>query len=126
MRLSTPGAVLGAGALVLVGLLFHAAFPRYEVRSLADGSLVRIDRWTATSDRATAAAGSAWAATTRTGLPDRVSAVTLAKGGLLVLAASGLASWRARRAWRAARVRRRLYSMVSTDAHWIRGMQNAR
>jgi hypothetical protein len=119
MRLSTPGAVLIAGALVLAGCLFHAAFPRYEMKTLNDGAVVRFDRWTAQSELATGDLP-AWAATAaRSPWPAPRSRATVVEGMVLLAACGALASWRARRAWRVARVRRRLDSMIASDASWL-------
>jgi hypothetical protein len=116
MRLSTPGAILVAGAMVLAGFVIHAAFPRYELRALPDGSLVRIDRWTATSRTADSSDVPRWAATAA-GSPrsGRLSVLGIVETGLLVGAAVGLVGWRARRAVRVARVRRRLDHLVAAD-----------
>jgi hypothetical protein len=118
MRISTSGAVLVAGVLVLAGFLFHAAFPRYEMKTLADGSLIRIDRWTAQSAFASDRDVPDWAATVARSPWAHVSSVGLLEGTVLLAAGSGLAGWRARRAWRVARVRRRLQAMVASDAAW--------
>jgi len=116
MRLSTSGAILVAGAMVLAGFVVHAAFPRYELRTLPDGSLVRIDRWTATSQVADSSDLPHWAATAagspRQGGP---SILGIVKTGFVVAAAACLAGWRARRALRVARVRRRLQHLVAAD-----------
>jgi hypothetical protein len=120
MRLSTPGAVLLAGVLVLAGFLFHAAFPRYEMKTLGDGTLVRVDRWTASSESPNSNDLPEWAAiVARTPWPARVSRVTIFEGTVLLAAGGGIASWRARRAWRIARVRRRLHAMVASDSGWL-------
>jgi len=117
MRLSTGGAVLATGVLVLAGFLFHAAFPRYEMKALADGTLVRVDRWTAKSERAADTGVPEWAATTvRATLPARVSRLELFEGTAALAVAGCFASWRARRAWRVAQVRRRLQTMVASDS----------
>jgi len=117
MRLSTPGAVLLAGVLVLVGFLFHAAFPRYEIKILGDGSLVRFDRWTARSEHRNGDLPD-WAATAASRRPAGLSRLTMLEGAAALAACGGVASWRARRAWRVAKVRRRLDSMVAADGGW--------
>lgn len=33
-------------ALVVLALVFHAVFPRYEVHVVADRPILRVDRWT--------------------------------------------------------------------------------
>jgi hypothetical protein len=117
MRLSTSGAVLTAGVLVLTGFLAHAAFPRYEMKTLADGSLVRVDRWTAKSERTDGRAAPEWAATmVRSPWSPHRSNAGLLIGTVLLAGGGGLAGWRARRAWRVAQVRRRLQAMVRSDA----------
>jgi hypothetical protein len=40
---------LGVG-LVIVALLLHALVPRYEIKTLAGGGIVRVDRWTGVVD----------------------------------------------------------------------------
>ena len=116
MRLSTPGAILVAGVMVLAGFVVHAAFPRYELRALPDGSLIRIDRWTATSRIADSSDVPRWAATAaRSPRHGRLSILGIVETGLLVVATACLAGWRARRALRVARVRRRLHHLVAAD-----------
>jgi hypothetical protein len=120
MRLSIPGAVLLAGVLVLAGFLAHAALPRYETKTLADGTLVRVDRWTASSRSSNGANVPEWSATVaRTPWPARISRVTVFEGTVLLAAGGGIASWRVRRAWRVAQVRRRLHAMVASDSGWL-------
>lgn len=117
MRLSTSGAVLAAGVLVLAGFLVYAAFPRYEMKTLTDGSRVRIDRWTATSDLSERRGVPDWAATVvRSPFSPHGSSLGLLIGTVLLAGGGGLAGWRARRAWRVAQVRRRLQAMVASDA----------
>lgn len=114
MRLSTPGAILIAGVLVLAGFLTDAAFPRYELKALRDGSLVRVDRWTATSQTIDGGA-SHWAATLRSPWRGRISVGGLLEGMVIAALAAWLTGWRARRALRSARVRRRLHHLVAAD-----------
>lgn len=45
--LTTPRAVLLAAVLVGLAILAHGLLPRYDVRAVnADGTFVRVDRWT--------------------------------------------------------------------------------
>jgi hypothetical protein len=115
MRVSTASAILITGVLVLAGFLAHAAFPRYELKMTADGSFVRIDRWTATSE-AVGRGVPHWAATAvRTPWRGRVSAAGTVESALVVGVAACVAGWRARKALRVARVRRRLDDLVAAD-----------